>query len=135
MPHEKLQGHNQAPRAGGTLDLLLSELSEISLSAPKADGRLLAKRTPIVLSIGGFCAGSLDLERDGAERRAQFGTNRRNGSDDDNCDQSGDETVFDGRCAGFIVQKISYYLVHVSLHFVTPFVVQTAAVRDQPGQR
>ena len=58
----------------------------------------------------------LDLARNGRERRRQAGTNSGNRTDDDDCNESSDQAVFNGRCAGLVANEASEKVVHVSLH-------------------
>jgi hypothetical protein len=52
---------------------------------------------------------------DGIELRVQVGTYRCDRGDDSNCDQCGDQAVFDGRNAGFVLGKTQEEGVHVWL--------------------
>jgi len=64
-------------------------------------------------------AGSGCLEKPGRNRRKgrrQLGTNSGNRTDDDDRNQSGDQTIFNGRGAGFVAYEASEKVVHVSLH-------------------
>ena len=56
----------------------------------------------------------LEAGRNRREGGRQLGTDRSHGSDDNDCDKSGDEPIFDSRCPRFVLDKAREHL-HESL--------------------
>ena len=61
---------------------------------------------------GGADAIRSEASGDIIECAAKLRTDRGDGGDDDDGDQSGDETIFDGRDAGLIVDKATEQITH-----------------------